>query len=116
MGGARALKEFDDAITKYGSITALGRRHHIKVSTLRELREQYAELAKDPFRKARLVAGREFGEWHLIKKIGSGENAEVWQVRSATKGDAAIKLLKRATGNSLKRFRAVGYLAKLRPG
>ena len=106
VGRARALKEFDDAFKKYGSITALGRQHHIKVSTLRELREQYAELAKETYRKARLVAGREFGEWHLIKKIGSGGNAEVWQARSARKGDAAIKLPKHATGNALKRFRA----------
>jgi hypothetical protein len=53
IGRARALKEFDDAVTKYGSITALGRQHHIKVSTLRKLREQYAELAKEPLRRAR---------------------------------------------------------------
>jgi serine/threonine protein kinase len=114
VGRERALKEFDDAIAKYGSITALGRQHSITVPILRELREHYSELPKELFRRARLIPGREFGSWHLIKRIGWGGNAEVWRVRS-TIGDAAIKLLKRAKGNSLKRFRAeVELLEKIR--
>ena len=77
----------------------------MRVGTLRGLRTYYSELPVERQRRERLTPGQRFGKWHLVHKLGSGANAEVWKVRSVD-GDGAIKLLRRAKGASLLRFRA----------
>mgnify|MGYP000955716012 CR=1 FL=1 len=58
VGRTRALALFDQAVARYGSITALGREYHITVPTLRQLRSYYENLPDDLLdRERRIIAG-----------------------------------------------------------
>jgi serine/threonine-protein kinase len=105
VGRNRAVRELDQAVVRYGSLTALGRAQSITVRTLRSLREYYLALPVDPHRPGRLASGDVLGSWHLVHRLGSGANAEVWKARSAG-AEGAIKVLRRNKGRSLQRFRA----------
>ena len=115
VGRTRALREFDQAVEEYGSLTALGREHRMTVSTLRSLRSFYESLFDDSSRSGRLVPGDVLGHWHLVQRIGSGGNADVWRARAARE-DVAIKILRQASGRPLKRFRAEIDLLRLITG
>lgn len=99
------MREFDQAVKEHGSLTALGRAHGITIRTLRSLRDDYAVLPDDSSRTGRPIAGDVLGQWHLVQRIGSGGNADVWRARSIHQ-DVAIKILRQASGRPLKRFRA----------
>jgi hypothetical protein len=103
VGRKRALREFDQAVVKLGSLTALARDYNFSIKTLRRLREFYANL---PIERngGGLARGDLLGKWQLVEQIGSGGSAAVWRARSA-KRDAALKVLKRARGIALARFR-----------
>jgi eukaryotic-like serine/threonine-protein kinase len=105
VGRNRAISELDQAVARYGSLTALARTRRITVRTLRKLRATYSGLPAEPARRRQLAAGQRFGRWHLVSKLGAGGNADVWKVRS-TESEGAIKILRRAKGKSLERFRA----------
>src|ERR1700687_4869784 len=93
VGHARAVSEFDNAVARHGSLTALSRARRMTVPTLRALRSYYLALPPEPFRRRQLAAGQQFGRWHLVHKLGAGGNADVWRVRSS-EGDRAIKILR----------------------
>lgn len=90
VGPRRATREFDQTVARYGSLTAVGRAFSIAVRTLRALRASYESAPAAP-REAAIAEGDVFGQWQLIARIGTGGNAEVWRVRSAS-CNAAIKI------------------------
>ena len=103
VGRTRALIEFDLAVEQNRSLTALGKKYHITLPTLYGLRSFYSSLPDDRGR-AGVHAGLILGQWRLIRRLGSGGNAEVWQGKSAAQQHVAIKILKFARGSGLKRF------------
>lgn len=103
VGRTRALKELDEAISGYSSVTAFCRDNRITSRTLDSIREFYEELPDDRVR-AYIYSGLTLGNWTLLSRLGRGGNAEVWRARHKDNSIAAIKILKHPKGGSLKRF------------
>lgn len=103
VGRTRALAEFDQALEEHGSLTAFAKANSYSPNSLRELRRFFEDLPDDRGRAA-IFSGLKLGDWRLIRRLGQGGNAEVWRARNSRSLIAAIKILKRARGASLKRF------------
>ncbi|HKO96879.1 MAG TPA: protein kinase [Pyrinomonadaceae bacterium] len=67
------------------------------------------------------LEGKQLGAWKLLKKLGSGANAQVWKAKHSNGNLAAIKILRtiRGTSSQFKRFKTeIGFLQRMgdRPG
>ncbi|MEQ8190595.1 MAG: protein kinase [Candidatus Eremiobacterota bacterium] len=103
VGRTRAIAEFESAIEQYGSLTAFGRKYHMAPRTLRDLKEFFKSLPDDRIRGS-IYPGLKLGGWRLLRQLGKGGNSKVWHAKDINSQHAAIKILKRARGISLKRF------------
>src|SRR5437773_899221 len=103
-GRTRALAELDEAVNRYGSVTAFCKNNQITNRTLRGLRQFFEALPEDK-QSLKLYPGQKFGKWQLRYRLGGGGNADVWAARAGT-ATAAVKILRRVRGKSLERFRA----------
>lgn len=72
VGRTRALKELDEAISGYSSVTAFCRDNRITSRTLDSIREFYEELPDDRVR-AYIYSGLTLGNWTLLSRLGRGE-------------------------------------------
>jgi serine/threonine-protein kinase len=111
VGRRRAIAELEEAIKKSSSISAFSRANGITPKTLNGLKGFFSSL---PESREYFHAGKVYGKWRLISRIGVGGNSHVWRARSSS-GLAAIKILRRPRGRSLERFRAeIQVLERLR--
>ncbi len=114
VGRTRALNEFELAIERHGSRTAFGRTYHIATSTLRSLKKFFENLPDDRVCGS-IYPGLKLGGWRLLRQLGKGGSSKVWNAKDINSRHAAIKILKRARGDSLKRFISeINILQKLK--
>src|SRR5689334_5367659 len=77
VGRRRALAEFDYFIETCGSLTRAAEALQATRDTLRRWRSAFESLP-DREREQPPLQGRLVGGWFLVRRIGSGGNAEVW--------------------------------------
>jgi serine/threonine protein kinase len=102
VGRQRALAEFDFFVSDAGSLSAAARRLQASTETIRRWRAAFETLPEDN-RPRSSLQGKIVGGWHLVRRLGGGGNGEVWLGRKGQER-AAIKVLSRPKGISLKRF------------
>lgn len=92
VGRNRAMREIDETIAKYGSITRTAKALAARPETIRRFREFFESLPFEPdSTQAKYRMGDHVGPWRLREKLGRGGNAEVWR---ATKDDTTIGAIK----------------------
>lgn len=103
VGRRRALAEFDYCVSDAGSLTAAARNLSATPKTLKRWRAAFDQLPDDSGEPHGLQ-GQTIGGWYLVRRLGGGGNGEVWQGRRGH-ASAAVKILRRAKGAALQRFR-----------
>lgn len=93
VGRNRALREFDEAISKYGSVAAASKALRATSDTLKRFRATFESLPVEPEQsKQRLRIGDVFGGWRLRTRLGAGGNAIVWHVVNGENKIGALKI------------------------
>ncbi|MCA0312680.1 MAG: protein kinase [Candidatus Melainabacteria bacterium] len=97
VGKNRAIREIDETIAKYGSISRTAKALAARPETIKRFRAFFEALPDEPDAHIRYRLGDQVGPWRLREKLGRGGNAEVWK---ATKNDATIGAIKLCLANS----------------
>lgn len=103
VGRTRALAEFDLLIDECGSVNKMSKLVQMSSRCIKQLKSFYENLPNDKSNE-KIYQGMKIKDYFLLRKIGSGGNADVWQVRNSARENFAMKILKRAKGKPLQRF------------
>ncbi|WP_174872379.1 protein kinase domain-containing protein [Pectobacterium polaris] len=103
IGRTRALAEVQTAIDSFGSKNKLCK--HIKMTPryFNMLIDFFQELPNDK-KPGKIYQGMTIAGYFLLRKIGGGGNAVVWEVRDNNRKTHAMKILKKPNNTSIKRF------------
>ncbi|EBS9068058.1 hypothetical protein CF709_12045 [Salmonella enterica] len=103
IGRTRALAEIKYAINSFGSKSKLCK--HIQISTkyFNMLEDFFQELPDDK-KPGKIYQGMTISGYFLLKKIGGGGNAVVWEARDPKGKVRALKILKKPNTTSVHRF------------
>ncbi|MEF3109159.1 serine/threonine-protein kinase [Raoultella sp. WB_B2P2-3] len=103
IGRTRALAEIKYAIDSFGSKSKLCKYIQISVKYFNILEDFYKELPDDK-KPGKIYQGMTISGYFLLKKIGGGGNAVVWEARDSKGKTHALKILKKPNSTSINRF------------
>lgn len=103
IGRTRALAEIKYAINSFGSKNKLCKHIQISTTYFNKLEDFYKELPDDK-KPGKIYQGMTISGYFLLRKIGGGGNAVVWEARDSKGKTHALKILKRPNATSINRF------------
>ncbi|BBE75032.1 MULTISPECIES: protein kinase domain-containing protein [Phytobacter] len=113
IGRTRALAEIKYAIESFGSKNKLCKHIQMSSKYFNMLEDFYNELPDDK-KPGKIYQGMTISGYFLLRKIGGGGNAVVWEARDSTGKTHALKILKKPNATSIHRFNdEIGTLKKI---
>lgn len=103
IGRTRALAEIKYAIDSFSSKAKLCKHIHMSTRYFNMLEDFYRELPDDK-RPGKVYQGMTISGYFLLRKIGGGGNAVVWEARDSKGKVHALKILKKPNATSTNRF------------
>ncbi|RZV02962.1 UNVERIFIED_ORG: serine/threonine-protein kinase [Serratia quinivorans] len=103
IGRTRALAEIKSAIDLFGSKKKVCEHIHMSMKYFNTLEDFFQELPDDK-KPGKIYQGMTISGYFLLRRIGGGGNAVVWEVRDPQRKVHAMKILKNPNATSIKRF------------